>query len=182
MKKPFQITMSSMIRLLAIFGFSLALSQVALAEGTYEVTCRIKAKEIAAETYKGCMTENRQTQLEQIRKDYKDELARVKSNFDKKLQKLSGKNQSVETSGSAISQPAEVAANATIELRKLKTRGSGARMPLKKNRSGTQVIDLSRPVDGQINEPAEITESARVEKRDRPESDDVEIVEIPSQE
>lgn len=57
----------------------------------YELTCRAKAKEVAAETYKNCVSENRTAQLEQVRKDYQQKLKLLKEDYEKEIQKLSTK-------------------------------------------------------------------------------------------
>jgi hypothetical protein len=61
-------------------------------EASYELTCRAKAKEIAAETYKNCVTENKSAQLEQIKKEYQQKLKALKDDYEKELQRLNGKN------------------------------------------------------------------------------------------
>lgn len=196
MKKQFRLTIVHVLSILGTFVLSFLLSQGAFAEASFEVMCRSKAKEIAAETYKGCMTEYRQTQLEQIRKEYKEELSQLKNQYDKKLKKLSGKSAApVATApqssvGSVNSEESEGSRNAaveptvvsTIQLKRTHQRNSGARMPSKKLGAGTQVIDLSKSVDSQLNSNLDVAESARREKKDASESNEVEIVELPVQE
>ncbi len=62
----------------------------AKAQTSYELTCRAKAKELAAQTYNSCVTESRNTQVDQIRKDYQKQLAELKARYDKELKKVSG--------------------------------------------------------------------------------------------
>ncbi|MBC7419360.1 MAG: hypothetical protein H7328_01410 [Bdellovibrio sp.] len=150
-----------------------------------EFQCRSKAKEIAAETYKGCMTDQRQAQLEQIRKDYKEKLSELKSHYDKELKKLSNGKTSAAVSApeaSAKSAPQE----ATIELKKLprsSTRASGARsLPTKKGPIKTQVIDLSTPAVTQDPETISAIQSENRLKIEQDEANNVEIVELPTQE
>lgn len=57
-------------------------------EPEYEVTCRMKAKEIAAETYRGCITENKTAQIEMIRREYQDKLKGLKDQYDSEIKKL----------------------------------------------------------------------------------------------
>lgn len=72
------------LAILSVSNLSLA------ANGTsFELMCRNKAKEIAAETYNNCVTENKQTQLKEVRSDYEQELAAVKKRFEAKLKKIS---------------------------------------------------------------------------------------------
>lgn len=176
MKKKITLTFTNILFIVGTFIFSLLLSQIGRAsEGSsFEVLCRNKAKEIAADTYKGCMTEYRQSKLEQIRKEYKEELSNLKNQYDKKLKKLSGMPKKNENDKEAVTIT-------SIELKKSKIRSSGARMPVKKSGSGTQVIDLSKPVDSQINDSDETIEASRAEKKDPSENNDIEIVELPTQ-
>lgn len=55
-----------------------------------ETSCRIKAKEIAAETYRGCVTDQKNAQVEQIKKEYQDKLAALKAHYEAELKKMSG--------------------------------------------------------------------------------------------
>ncbi len=57
-----------------------------------ELTCRAKAKEIAAQTYSSCVTEARNTQIDLIRKDYQKQLADLKAKYDRELRKVGGKS------------------------------------------------------------------------------------------
>ncbi|MBK9322298.1 MAG: hypothetical protein IPM97_04985 [Bdellovibrionaceae bacterium] len=63
----------------------------AQAQTSYELTCRAKAKELAAQTYTACITDSRSAQVDQIRKDYQRQLAELKAKYDKELKKVSGK-------------------------------------------------------------------------------------------
>ncbi len=67
----------------------LSIANSAMAAGSFELMCRNRAKEIAAESYKNCVTENKQSQLKEVRKEYEAELAAVKARFENKLKKIS---------------------------------------------------------------------------------------------
>lgn len=56
-----------------------------------EFMCKAKAKEIAAQTYSGCINDNKQAELERIRKEYQAELSKIKSKYNNELKGLSGK-------------------------------------------------------------------------------------------
>ncbi|WP_373997581.1 hypothetical protein [Bdellovibrio bacteriovorus] len=56
-----------------------------------ELTCRASAKEIAMQTYSACITEARNNQVEEIRKNYQKELSELKAKYDKELKKMGGK-------------------------------------------------------------------------------------------
>ena len=68
---------------------SISQSSMAASGTSFELMCRNKAKEIAAETYNNCVTENKQSQLKEVLKDYEEELAAVKKRFEAKLKKIS---------------------------------------------------------------------------------------------
>lgn len=80
------IAMSASLILLAI-----ASQATAASTGSIEFMCKAKAKEIAAETYKGCVTENKQAQVERIRKEYQTKLAELKNQYNSELKQLSPK-------------------------------------------------------------------------------------------
>lgn len=90
-----QMTMKSVLKygaisfmILGVFG--LASQATATARGSsVELMCRNKAKEIAAETYKNCVTDVKQTQVKTLRKEYESELKALKSRYEKELKKLS---------------------------------------------------------------------------------------------
>lgn len=72
----------------------LTLSLAGQAEApSFDVMCRQKAKEIAAETYRGCVTENKKVQIEQLKNDYQSKLQALKSEYDNEIKRLSGANQ-----------------------------------------------------------------------------------------
>lgn len=80
----------------------LSIANTSMAAGSFELMCRNRAKEIAAETYKNCVTENKQSQLKEIRKDYEAELAAVKARFENKLKKIS-KGETIKSTAQATS-------------------------------------------------------------------------------
>lgn len=183
-----------------------------------ELTCRNKAKEIAAETYKNCMTEQRQSQIEKIRKDYKNELSQLKSRYDKELKKISS-GKSSDSSLKNSDKPVDKGSEGETEELKSSTenkpksnhkvasknmRPSGARnLPAKKTTVKTEVIDLSSPppnnsakgsqsagvnmMSSDANAEAAESESSISEQsqnrlKNEPDStEDVEIVELPTQ-
>ncbi|MBC7742216.1 MAG: hypothetical protein H7061_08465 [Bdellovibrionaceae bacterium] len=188
MKTVQQLSSLVMFTMLIICGFT----SEARAENSGEMSCRMKAKEIAAETYKNCMTDQRQTQLEQIRKDYKEKLSELKSHYDEKLKKLSGVSGKAQSAPAVSEQPQSSDEMSKPVLRPLaeakrsaqnRSRASGARsLPMKKGPVKSQSIDLSTP-----SMPSDSTavESVQAENRLKIEQDgpnDIEVVELPSQE
>lgn len=161
-------------------------SKVTAAESSFEVSCRIKAKELAAETYKNCVTEQKQIQLEQIRNDYKVKLNELKNHYDKELKKLNTKNSATDNSSEDKPKLQKSKSNQlandegpTIKLRKTKTTSSRNALPKKSIQ--TEAIDLSSP-ESSIKETIVTEESQNRMKLDNQTAQDTEIVELPTQE
>lgn len=70
---------------------SVSASGISAAGGSnsLDLMCRNKAKELAAETYKSCITESKQAQVSQLRDEYKSKLADLKDHYDGELNKIS---------------------------------------------------------------------------------------------
>mgnify|MGYP000874321108 CR=1 FL=1 len=132
------------------------------AESSFELLCRNQAKEIAAETYKNCVTEQRQGQVEQIRKEYQQKLADLKSHYDGELKKVSsGKIRSA-----APKQKMSSDDNIKTETKSVLKRSSGAReLPEKKvstNTLKTEVIDFTSPTKRDTESIEENTEIVEI--------------------
>ncbi len=166
----------------SLFTVTLFISQMSKAQASLELSCRVKAKELAAETYKGCMTEARQSQIEQIRKDYKEKLSDLKNHYDKELKKLSS-HQEDAGSGEQVKSRNE---NRRSD-KKTKQRISGARMPQKKQQldfnsntsEESQVGTVDQPVEAQSVEVQ--TEISRQTDNKADSKDELEVVELPAQ-
>ncbi|HPI41648.1 MAG TPA: hypothetical protein PLJ21_12640 [Pseudobdellovibrionaceae bacterium] len=76
--------------LLLVITFLLSIPSVGAAKDKVETMCRIKAKEIALNTYSSCVTENKNKKIEKIRDSYKKELQGLKNKYDKALKNISG--------------------------------------------------------------------------------------------
>ncbi len=158
---------------LIVFLSLSSLSLFAKAESSFEVMCRNQAKEIAAETYKNCVTENRQTQVDQIRKEYQQKISDLKSHYDGELKKVSaGQNR---TSTAAQNVAAAIKKDKSGAMK----RASGAReLPEKKMDSSratakTEVIDFSKP---SVSSDSAIKTQNTLQTES---SDSTEIIEIP---
>lgn len=101
-------------------------SMAANGSGSFELMCRNKAKEIAAETYKNCVTDQKQSQLKEVRKEYEEELAAVKNRFQNKLKKIS-KGESAKASTTPSSDDNIVIQNNKPSNEGYIKRSSGAR-------------------------------------------------------
>lgn len=148
------------------------------AQSSYELTCRNNAKEIAAETYKNCVTEHRQSQIEQIRKDYKEKMTNLKKHYDNELKKISGKQGASRAAVSTSKQ-------AVTKQSSKNMRASGARS-LPKKTVKTEVIDLTTP-STESAENISIPDESTTQSQNRLNTEseglqDVEIVELPTQE
>lgn len=145
-----------------------ALAATAAAGGSIEFMCKAKAKEIAAETYSGCINDNKQAELERIRKEYQAELAKVKAKYNSELQGLKkGKTKA----SAAASAPS--AALKDMPAKKMKT----------SSKVKTEKIDFSSDSSGSSDKNS--TESQPIqtdEASDTVTAVSAEIVEIPVQE
>src|SRR5437868_10258512 len=95
--------MKALLNNVAFFVLTLgAVTAQAQQQSSSELTCRAKAKEIAAQTYSGCVTEARNTQIDQIRRDYQKQLTDLKAKYDRELKKVGGKG----STSAAATKPA----------------------------------------------------------------------------
>lgn len=181
MEKKITVTFSNLVLVLGTLVFTLLFSKVALGQNSSEMSCRSKAKELAAETYKGCMTDMRQTQIEQIRKDYKEKLSDLKSFYDNELKKLNSNQE-------AMAEPTSLKAkieNKKVELKRPIQRASGARLPLKKTNS--QILDFTKPANdsqnGTYEDSIEVKDQINGQiTKDAGNQDDIEVVDVGTQE
>ncbi len=154
----------TMITMSASLIFLAFASQASAAGGpaSIEFMCKAKAKEIAAETYKGCVVENKQAQVERIRKEYQAKLAELKNHYNSELKQLSPKKAG-KASAAVGNSPSE--------------------MPAKKMKSSqvkTEKIDFSS--GNQSTSTIEVSSSADQNESNRdPTLPDTEIVEMPAQ-
>lgn len=61
------------------------------AKPEYEVVCRSKAKDAATEIYKTCVTENKNSQIDALKKEYELKLKSMKEDYEKELSRIAGK-------------------------------------------------------------------------------------------
>ena len=160
----------------SFFFFAVTLFTLhAYAQSSAELTCKSQAKEIAIQTYSNCMTEARNSQIDQIRKSYKDELASLKSKYDQELKKLGNTpaNSSSRKGRKAVTvQEAQVAAPRA-------TRGVAHKLP---TRTATRE---ALPVQG-VTEGAKVTPvedgNSTLEKEAADADNNVEVIDMPVQE
>ena len=81
----------------------------------FESDCRIKAKQLATESYRSCVKENKTAQIETLKKDYEGRLKKLKQQYEQEIQNLSlgeknkglQKKQATKSSPSVASSPIE---------------------------------------------------------------------------
>lgn len=154
--------------ILSISNFASAAPQPSAGGGSFELMCRNRAKEVAAETYKGCVTENKQTQIKEVRKEYEQELAAVKNRFENKLKKIS-KGESVKDSSAIQSAPPQASSDDNISVQNNKPSKEG----YIKRSSGARELHMNSeatPKDQSNNDLSNNTDASSIE-----------IVEIPAE-
>jgi ATP-dependent Clp protease ATP-binding subunit ClpA len=95
-----------------------------------ESSCRIKAKEIAAETYRGCVTEQKNSQIEQIKKEYAAKLQALKAHYEQELKKMNASSKSKAEDSSAP----EAAPIEKIEKSEKSDTSASGKSPMKKQK------------------------------------------------
>lgn len=139
---------------------------------SYELTCRAKAKELAATTYSSCVTEARNSHVEEIRSSYQKELSALKSKYDKELKKMGGTQASAKKTTKAPTV-SEVQNAQTV-------RGVPRQLPAK----ASTYIDAT-PVQT-VSEGAKVVavgtdKSADSLEKEASDADQVEIIDMPTE-
>lgn len=141
------------------------------AETEIELTCRAKAKEIAVETYNGCVTDARQSRIQEIRDEYKAKLAEMKNHYDTELKKISGGKSG---KGSKAEKPSKAEKAAPVAARpgraEKPTQGVVKALPSKQNDNGPAL-----PVQTVNEEPSKVVSQTQND------SDEPEIIDIPAE-
>lgn len=144
----------------------------AFPQTSYELTCRAKAKELAAQTYASCVTEARNAQVDQIRTNYQKELAALKSKYDKELKKMAGSSNSTTSHTSKkTAKNASKAQNSQAVATQLpvKAGGTADATPVQTVSEGSKVVAVGSDKG-----------SENVEK-EASDADQVEIIETPAE-
>jgi hypothetical protein len=71
------------------------------AESSFELSCRAKAKEVAADTYRTCVVESRGVEIDKLKKDYQERLRSLKEDYEKDIDKLGAKQKTSRKNDSA---------------------------------------------------------------------------------
>jgi hypothetical protein len=118
-----------------------------------ESSCRIKAKEIAAETYRGCVTEQKNSQIEQIKKEYAAKLQALKAHYENELKKMNASKSKVEDSSAPEAAPIE-----KIEKPEKTDTSASTKSPIKK-----QKVAVAPPASKKAGKKAAAVKVEKVE-------------------
>lgn len=126
-----------------IIFMSLTLSAVtAHAQSSTELSCRAQAKEVAAQTYSTCLSEARSAQIDQIRKDYQQQLADLKSKYDQELKKIANKESGDKTPLREAKKESKVKAKKTAKKGSAPraTKGVAKTLPTRSEVTSTETV------------------------------------------
>ena len=131
-----------------ILGLVLVFGVKAFGQSSQELSCKAQAKEIALQTYQGCVTDARKEQMDSLRKEYSAKLSELKEHYNKELKKAAGKesvkdaakdaNEETNTSeeGSIQLKPSKKPAKTTSNTKLEKgTKGMARMLPKKQSKS-----------------------------------------------
>jgi predicted Zn-dependent protease len=74
---------------------------------SFELSCRAKAKEIAAETYKSCVTQGRQAEVDKVRQEYQEKIKALKAQYERDLKQAAGTKSVTTTSANTTPTPSK---------------------------------------------------------------------------
>ncbi len=98
--KNLNISLFLVFSLIAVFGVAVQ-ANIPEANSSFELTCRAKAKEVAADIYRNCVTENRNAEILKLKKDYQERLRSLKDEYEKEFDKLGVKKSAKKPEDSA---------------------------------------------------------------------------------
>lgn len=160
--------------LLFTLTFSASLfAHYAHAQSSAELSCKAQAKEVAVQTYSSCITEARNSQIEQIRKSYKDDLNALKSKYSSQLKKMNGKSSSKR--GKAALTAQEVAPLTKTEK---SVAAMDRKLPVKTQHN--EAIPVQTLVDSPTIVPVENSPSPVTKEISDADSGSVEVIDMPT--
>ncbi|WP_374073388.1 hypothetical protein [Bdellovibrio bacteriovorus] len=142
----------------------------AFTQTSAELTCRAQAKEIAMQTYSSCITEARNNQVEEIRKNYQKELSDLKAKYDKELKKMNGGKKAAKHSAGPTVKEVQAPRPVKGIAKQLpgKAPVSSEAAPVQTVSEGTKVVAVGSEEDSGLEKEAA-------------EADQVEIIEMPTE-
>jgi hypothetical protein len=147
----------------------------AYAQSSSELTCKSQAKEIAIQTYTNCMTEARNSQIDQIRKSYKEELASLKSKYDQELKQL---GHAPTTTAKKFKRGGVTVQEARVSAPKA-THGIARKLPTRT--ATTEALPVQGVTESAKVAPVEDSNSS-LEKEAADADNNVEVIDMPVQE
>lgn len=163
---------------LATMGFAMK-SKANIAQvkdSDFELSCRAQAKEIATKTYQTCMTENRSARLEEIRKEYQNQVKELKAKYELEINKLAGANKSKNAKTAAKPSPSKSVKSAS------KSNGKSAKPSVLAEKNPEMTVNM-KPADDSPSLANEISEANITEDQKviplGPSSSDESVMDIP---
>lgn len=157
--------MKTILSFFATVFFSLS----ALPQTSAELTCRAQAKEAALQTYSSCITEARNSQVDEIRKNYQKELSDLKAKYDHELKKM----------GSGASKKARTAPTAKVQKTPVATKGIAKQLPAKAPVASDDAMPVQTISEGTKVVAVGTEESSDALEKEASDADQVEIIEMP---
>lgn len=157
----------SVVNVLGVGVIYFILGSTAFAQNSsVELICRSKAKEVAAETYKGCVTELKQAQIEKIRTDYQSKLKELKDYYDGELRRVNGKSpqQNSQANGSISKSKAPQQSQSGVR----KNPQTGARSMAKSLPPKTNGVIESSPASSPMIQQDHSSETAVIQNSETP--------------
>ncbi len=145
--------------------------------GEIEASCRVKAKELAADTYRVCVSEQKSSQIEQIKKDYLAKIKALKSHYENELKKIGGKRTAV-TEAPALEMNSDKEPEKTDSSEKPVLSSAPAKEIQKdaqKENAKPEVPEKSEVEQAHAQLLPEVTASPSPKEEVQPSSDDAEI-------
>lgn len=90
----------------------------------FEASCKIKAKEAAVSIFRSCMTDGKNAQLEQIRKEYQEKLGAMRTEYEKELSRLSQLKKQKESESSLKTEKSDKAETKPAVVKTSKTKAA----------------------------------------------------------
>ena len=151
-----------------VFSFfaTILFSANGFSQSSAEVTCRARAKEMAVQTYATCITEERTSKVEEIRKSYQKELADLKAKYDTELKKMAGPK----ALPKAAPAPAPKPVKGVAQTLPKKTPSNTEPAPVQNVSEGTKVVTVNM---------SEAPETAEGFEEDSSEAGQPEMIEMP---
>ena len=156
-----QLISVHVLGLLMVFGVK------AFGQTSQELTCKAQAKEVALQTYQGCVTEARKGQMDTLRKEYSAKLSELKEHYNKELKKAAGKEAAKDTNeesnsseeGNIQLKPTKKAAKTSMNMKMEKSTKGLARMLPKKQSKTVAALPVNTVSEDVKVVPAEETTS-----------------------